>query len=597
VRTWRTLLAGLAALAAALVVFVLFSRNALLWNGSPGWSLQPSGRAYVVEVASVSPHGAAARAGVRAGDDIDLRSVPFAERVFLLALPAPLAGHALPIGVERGGRVRHLDVVPLHGPMSWNAWIGYVVLLWMAGFGALIAWRRPAMPEARLLSLALSCYVAGDALQWLTVPPAGLDLVFSAINSGGVLGAISLAALVRFASLFGRPISTLRRVVDGVAYAAAVLLACYGIAGAVALGTVWFDPAALYLGMWAVGIICCAQLLVILSGTSAIAASRGIERQRVAWAVISIGTLLAATVLEYVLNVLVPTYDMQLATQAAVNVVSIAAPVGLTYSVLSRRLLDIGFALNRAAVFSALSLLLVGSFMAAEWALGGWLVTANHVTGTAVNITLALALGFSVRFVHRRVDLVVDRLFFRKRHEQEAALLRFAREAPFITDLGTLLQRTVDEITRRSQAGSVAILTPDRNGTFAGTGVSGAAATTVDENDPALVALRARQEPVDLHEFATALYGEYAFPMVSRGELIGVLVCGLKRNGDPYAPDEIAALAALALGVGGALHTLSSAARGVHAEVLELRLEFAALRDDVRRMLDELGARRRTPAP
>jgi GAF domain-containing protein len=265
--------------------------------------------------------------------------------------------------------------------------------------------------------------------------------------------------------------------------------------------------------------------------------------------------------------------------------------------VLSRRLLDIGFALNRAAVFSALSLLLVGSFMAVEWALGGWLVSANHVTSAAVGVALALTLGFSVRFVHRRVEQVVDRLFFRKRYKQEAALLRFAREAPFITDLGTLLQRTVDEVTRHSETGSVAILSADRDGTFGTSCASGAAPPKVDENDPALVALRARKDPVDLHAFTTALSGEYALPMVSRGELIGVLVCGLKRNGDPYAPDEIEALAKLALSVATALDALTHGATGVHAEVLELRLEFAALREDVRRMLDELRAPGSTPAP
>ena len=578
------------------MVFVLFARDGLQWSGNPGWGLLPTGRAYIVGMGSVSPNGAAARAGVRAGDTIDVRELPFAERVFLLALPAPPAGHALALTVERGGRRLHVDVVPAVRRMRWDGWVGYGVLLWMAAFAALIAWRRPGMVEARLLSLALSCYVAGDALQFVTVPSPGLDLLFSAINFGGVLGAVSLAALVRFATLFGS-VSALRRVVDGLAYAGATLLALYGIVSGVALGTVWFDPVSLYLSMWAVGIICAALLLVIVSGAGAVAASRGIERQRVAWAVVSIGTLLAATVVQYTLNVLVPSEATAEATQIAVNLLSIVAPVGLTYSVLSRRLLDIGFALNRAAVFSALSLILVGSFMAVEWALGGWLVTTNHVTSAAVGVALALTLGFSVRFVHHRVEQVVDRLFFRKRHEQEAALLRFARDAAFITDLETLLQRTVDEVTRHSEAGRVAILRADRDGTFATSCASCSAPPNVDENDPALVALRAGKEPIDLHAFTTALQGEYALPMVSRGELIGVLVCGLKRSGDPYAPDEIEALATLAKSVATALDTLGGAASGVHAEVLELRLEFAALREDMRRVLDELRTRGSTPAP
>ena len=40
---------------------------------------------------------------------------------------------------------------------------------------------------------------------------------------------------------------------------------------------------------------------------------------------------------------------------------------------------------------------------------------------------LALALGLSMRFLHHRVDSFVDSVFFRKRHDNERALRRFAR--------------------------------------------------------------------------------------------------------------------------------------------------------------------------
>ena len=44
----------------------------------------------------------------------------------------------------------------------------------------------------------------------------------SNISTGA--SALALGALVRFASLFGRPLSMLRRIVDGLAYAGALLL-------------------------------------------------------------------------------------------------------------------------------------------------------------------------------------------------------------------------------------------------------------------------------------------------------------------------------------------------------------------------------------
>ncbi len=76
------------------------------------------------------------------------------------------------------------------------------------------------------------------------------------------------------------------------------------------------------------------------------------------------------------------------------------------------------------------------------------------------------------------------------------------------------------------------------------------------------------------------LRGEFAFPMVSRGTLVGVLVCAAKRNGEAYAPDESEALLALAHGVGTALDVLST--QRDQSNELVLR-ELAELREDVKR--------------
>lgn len=51
--------------------------------------------------------------------------------------------------------------------------------------------------------------------------------------------------------------------------------------------------------------------------------------------------------------------------------------------------------------------------------------------------------------------------------------------------------------------------------------------------------------------------GEFAYPMMARGRLAGVLVLGPKRSREPYAPDESEAIALLAHNAGLALDTLS----------------------------------------
>jgi GAF domain-containing protein len=95
-----------------------------------------------------------------------------------------------------------------------------------------------------------------------------------------------------------------------------------------------------------------------------------------------------------------------------------------------------------------------------------------------------------------------------------------------------------------------------------------AIAPDVDENDPAVLSMRARRVNVHVRDCESSLPGALAFPMIVRGELIGILVCGPKIDEEIYDPDEERALASLASSVGHALDTI---------EVRELRRQIQAL--------------------
>jgi hypothetical protein len=79
--------------------------------------------------------------------------------------------------------------------------------------------------------------------------------------------------------------------------------------------------------------------------------------------------------------------------------------------------------------------------------------------------------------------------------------------------------------------------------------------------------------------------------MFGRGSLLGVLVCGAKRNGEAFAPDEIDALKTLAYGVGVALDALD---RAVGGPAESLVAAFASFRNDVMARLDALVGEGRT---
>lgn len=263
---------------------------------------------------------------------------------------------------------------------------------------------------------------------------------------------------------------------------------------------------------------------------------------------------------------------------------SIVVPITVAYAVIRHRIFDVSFALNRTAVFSGVSIVIVGTFVLVEWLLGGWLLGQSHTTNIVVGAALALGLGLSVHVVHRWVDRAVDNLFFRKRHNDEKALRRFANEATYITDAATLLQRASEVLERHADASFVTIAIADGAGSYGG----------VSENDPAILSLRANHDVVDLHTRRSALNGEFAFPMVARGRLVGALVLGPKESGEPYAPDEAEAIALLAHGVAVGLDVLAvrgDGGRDVALDVIEALP--AALREANHALADEIVQRLR----
>ncbi len=121
---------------------------------------------------------------------------------------------------------------------------------------------------------------------------------------------------------------------------------------------------------------------------------------------------------------------------------------------LRHRLLDITFVINRAVVFAAVSSIVVGIFVILETLLAKYVEASNHITSTVVQLAVALCLGLGARTIHARVDRFVDDVFFRERHDAEAALRAFAYDAPLITDEETLLRRTRENVLRYAQATS-----------------------------------------------------------------------------------------------------------------------------------------------
>ena len=150
------------------------------------------------------------------------------------------------------------------------------------------------------------------------------------------------------------------------------------------------------------------------------------------------------------------------------------------------------------------------------------------------------------------------------------SLAAFARQVHFVEDRATALERAVDTVHSATGAAWVAAYTPDEAGVFTRTAAAGeipfGSPDAAEQDDPALIALRAERAPID-GPGESMLAGALVLPFVTAGGITGFLALGPAAH--PYMPAERDALSAVAHAVGLALEVL--AARSLRREVAHLR--------------------------
>lgn len=506
-------------LAVAAGLFELATLTMLPWNASMGCTWAPTSRPFIDRAIAVT--GPARAAGIEVGDIIDTREGDNS---------APrIAGTPFTLIAHRGARTLRATIVPIRIPMPWDQAVRLAGVFWVLMFAFLIYRKGGAVKENDYLILTLLLIATQSSLGRTPLPDSRLQVLYYCIGNLALSGTI--VALAFYGMQFRGRVSRWRQSLFYTAIAVSVLGGIcndFGDVNALVAVDLGFG---VYPWISTLLEFTIPLLLALLTVVAAIPHAPRADRQRLAW--------VAAAFVPWYLGVTLGSTLPDPIWYTIENISFFVIPAGLTYAALSRRLFDVGFVLNRAAIFTAVSVLVVGVFVLVEWGFGEWLRDASRTTNVIVSAALALLLGLSVRFVHGRVEHVVDNVFFRKRHEDEAALRNFAHEAGYINTMDTLLERTISIVERHSGATCVQ------------------AVLDADHDDPAIVALRAWHKPIDLHAIETSLRGELAFPMVARGRLVGALVLGPKSSGETYAPDESDAIRQVANAVGLALDVLS----------------------------------------
>jgi hypothetical protein len=598
---WKVVLLVLCGV--AIVLTFVAGADAFGLGGKPwyGWwdsNVRPL-RPYVVAFSNPIEGGATARAGIRNGDELDLRQQNEASRVAVLY--QLMGTQPTPLNVRRGSTTHNVAVT---GTSVWETQTGLkfatmvsytLASIWFVACALLIALRRSKRRDGVLLALALLGLVGNQMNpSYVVVPSASVQLALL-LGAQACMSA-ALILLVRLSAQFGTR-SRWRLALEWASYGAALLVFANDVAFVIGVHTLVLDPAPFALRVSAIpgAFALAAALLVALSAVVAVATTPRSERPRAAWTVLPlpVALVIEATIVTFEAFVLQSWYAV-VAVAVVADALWLVGAGAVTYAMLKRRVLDLEFVLTRTLVVGIVSAIVVTSFVLLEWLLGTVLAGVSHATGLIANGALALVLGLSLNPIHRRVDGAIESLLFRKRYEDERALLDFSKEAAYVTSSEALLDEAIEKLRHHTDARGAAILV-DGAGEYSAIRSFGAHSPhAISENDSALLALKTWHKPVDPHQYRSAILAALAVPMLARGRLLGVVVLGERAGGEAYAPDEVEALAQFAHGVGSALD-IHSVRRD--DSIANLRDSLAAMADAIAALGNEMASLKRSIVP
>ena len=183
--------------------------------------------------------------------------------------------------------------------------------------------------------------------------------------------------------------------------------------------------------------------MYVLVGTILIVAlvrSRGASRVRLRWVIAALLCFVVQIPIQAGLDA------VGLSGQLSYVVGSLFTTAGfaiLAYAIVRHALFDIAFIINRAAIYAVLTGVVVAVFAALNWSVGTAL--RNTGLGIPVEVAFAGALGLTLNVVYRRLDRLVERVFFRRRFEAQSRLSRVARALANVTEDRLIGEALVDE--------------------------------------------------------------------------------------------------------------------------------------------------------
>ncbi len=290
--------------------------------------------------------------------------------------------------------------------------------------------------------------------------------------------------------------------------------------------------------------------------------SVGLERLQVKYCFL--GTFIAtlpATTLNLILPLLGTSRLSHLGPATTLIMVSF-----ITYSILEHRLMDINIVLKKGTTYVFLMLLLfVPSSLLIVYAEKVFFHRIDYLFSVITLLTLFfVALFFNI--IKRGTEKAVEQLFFRNHYDYRETLGKFSKAMVTILDLQSLSKKIIETITQTMgvEKASLFLLNEEKGGyylleskkvtvTLPPSGLpQGDPLPRYLQNVKEVVVREELSKGVHVQELATVvqsmteLQAEVSIPLISKGQLTGMINLSHKFNRDVYSHEDIELLFTLA---------------------------------------------------
>jgi PAS domain S-box-containing protein len=279
--------------------------------------------------------------------------------------------------------------------------------------------------------------------------------------------------------------------------------------------------------------------------------SMGVERQQLKWFAYAVAVLATSAILAYVVSESVRVVWLGWASFMLVIASVVGLPVAVGIAILRYRLYNIDLLLNRTLVYGALTAVLAavyfGSIVLFQALFRAF--TGQESQVAVVVSTLAIAALFTP--LRLRIQSFIDRRFYRRKYDARKTLEAFSAKLRIETDLDALSSELIDVIRETMQPTRVSLWlkAPERDREAAKKATTAIEAPEIEiAPDDLILAYLAtvsgvvEVELLDLDSQALRAMKsadiELVVPLVSQGELIGLLSLGPRLSQQEYSADD-----------------------------------------------------------